>query len=149
MENAFEGLNFTYEQGVEAMVEIEEKKARDGRICLCGHPNNRHAMVRERATCNPAKQECPCAELRLVLTSSNTRIFLRKTFGGGEFHALGQGLVSAKKLAVDIEWLVELKCDVCGGEGVGPVPINEDGKELEEPSKFNALVCRTCREKMQ
>jgi hypothetical protein len=149
MENAFEGLNFTYEQGVEALAEIEDKRARDGRICLCGHPNKRHVMVRERAVCNPAKQNCPCAEIRLVLVSSNTRLFLRKTFGGGEFHALGQGLVAAMESGVDIEWLIELKCDVCGEGGVSPVPINEDGKELEEPGKFNALVCRTCREKMQ
>jgi hypothetical protein len=148
-ENAFEFLNFTNEEAVEALAEVEKKNARDGRICLCGHPNKRHEFIRDRAVCKAAKQLCPCSEIRLVLKVDNARPFLRKTTGGGPFHALSQGMATAHAAGIGMEWLVEMKCDVCREERrLSPVPVNEAGTELNGPSAYNALVCDECRREM-
>ena len=148
-ENAFDFLNFSEEEAGEALAEVQQKNARDGRICLCGHPNKRHEMVRDRVSCKAAKQFCPCREVRLVLKVDNARPFLRKTTGGGPFHALSQGMVSAHASGVNMEWLIEMKCDVCKQSAkLSPVPVNEHGTELEEPGEYNALVCDDCRRNM-
>jgi hypothetical protein len=148
-ENAFEFLNFSEDEANEALAKVEDGKARDGRICLCGHPNKRHEYVRDRAVCKAARHRCPCSEIRLVLKVDNARAFLRKTTGGGPFHALSQGMAAAHAAGIGMEWLIEMKCDVCSEEKrLSPVPVNEDGAELSEPSAYNALVCDDCRREM-
>jgi hypothetical protein len=145
----FEFLDFTEEEAQEALEEVSTRGGRDGRICLCGHPNKRHTTYSGIVSCTPTKMSCPCKKVRLVVDASDTRPFLRKTHGAGVFHALGQAMVGAKKSGISVEWIVDMKCDRCGVEGpVSPVPVNQRGISVDEATGYDALLCRTCREEV-
>lgn len=148
----FEFLDFTEEEAAEALEEVNRnfgRGARDGRICLCGHPNKRHTSYSGIVSCTPTKMSCPCKKVRLVVDTADTRPFLRKTHGSGVFHALGQAMVGAKKAGIAVEWIVDMKCDRCGVAGpVSPVPVNQRGIAVDEATGFDALLCKECREEV-
>ena len=146
--SAFEHLDYTPEEALRVHELLTQPKGRDrdGRICACGHPMTRHAVLSGLVYCKPSRMECPCKKDRPVVTTSDTRLFLCKTEGQGPMHALGRGLVAAAKDGHRVEWLIEKKCDRCGSEGpVSPVPVTQRGVAVSEPTGFDALLCAKCR----
>ena len=145
--NPMDFFDFSEEEAEEALKNVEQVSGRkDGRVCICGHSNGRHEILNGMVACQPAKQYCPCKKIRLVVESSNTRPFLRKTAGGGPMHALSQGIKSAIGYGYSVDWLIEPKCDKCGEDKqVSPVPVTQNGRETEEATGFDVLLCRECR----
>lgn len=149
-------------EAVEAVLEKKEKEklnARDGRICICGHPAKYHKSDSAMNwVCSPGKQPCPCASMRPVIKVPDTRYFLRKSEGNGQLHALSLGIVScinSKRIGeltreewiAKIEWIIPNNCDKCGAEDVRIFPTNvtEDGVVMDKPSQFSVLLCEDCR----
>lgn len=146
--SALDKLGVSKEDAQEALAKIEEVSGRkDGRICICGHSNGRHRVgYAGILTCQAAKQTCPCKLVRLVVNCADTRSFLRKTSGGGAFHALIQGIHAAEEKGLEVEWLVEPKCDKCGSkESVVVVTVDEHGRERNESKGYDIFVCGNCR----
>lgn len=146
--SAFEYLDFTPEEALHAddLLCARQGRRRDGRICVCGHPMTRHAMLSGLVYCKPTRMECPCKKARPVVEASDTRPFLRKTEGQGAMHALGRGLLAASRDGHRVEWLVPRQCDRCGTEGpVSPVPVTQRGVAVNEATGFDALLCNKCR----
>lgn len=143
----FAFVDFTYGDVVEAELKLSRQKRldRDNRICVCGHPVARHETA-YGVYCKPSKMECPCKKVRAVLSVGDVRCFLRKTTGAGAFHALGLGLKTAYDKGFAVDWLVEQKCDKCGSEEpISPVPVTANGIISQEPTGFDALLCKKCR----
>lgn len=149
-ETAFSRLDFTQEeaQAADDALCARQGRRRDGRICVCGHPLGRHTVLSGGLVyCKPSKMECPCKATRAVVDSSDTRPFLRKTEGPGVLHALGRGVQAAVKAGHTVDWLVPAQCDRCGVEGpISPVPVTQRGVAVNEPTGYDALLCRKCRE---
>jgi hypothetical protein len=146
--SAFDKLGVTKDDAKDALERIQEESGRkDGRICICGHSNGRHRIgYAGLMTCQAAKQFCPCKQVRLVVSASDTRPFLRKSSGGDGFHALIQGIAAAEEKGIDVEWLVEPKCDKCGGsDGISVVTVDASGFELTESKGYDIFVCSQCR----
>lgn len=146
--SALDKLSVSKDDAKEALDRIQEESGRkDSRICICGHSNGRHrAGYANIVTCQAAKQFCPCKQVRLVLSATDTRPFLRKTSGGDGFHALIQGIVAAEEKGIEVDWLVEPKCDKCGADtGVTVVTVDANGFELTESKGYDIFVCSKCR----
>lgn len=144
--DAFSFVDFTLEEATEAEKALTPGRERDGRICICGHPITRHVLVAGLVFCKPTRMECPCKEQRIVLDTSDTRSFLRKTEGQGPLHALGRGLQTAINAGHKVEWLVEMQCDRCGEQGpVAPVAVSQRGVAMDIPTGYDKLLCRKCR----
>lgn len=149
-------MGVTPEELAEINAEMESKKRdKDGRVCICGHAARRHEDVFGRVLCRPGRQRCPCPELVPVLEVGDTRAFLARTQGPGPRHALGRGSAAMERLAAKLgspitaEWLVELKCQACGGEnGVMPVAVTQAGFISESPEARNGLLCTGCVEQL-
>lgn len=148
MANIFDGLDFDLDDALKADKEYRVKnRERDGRVCACGHPVTRHSGIAGEYVCQPTKMECPCRKPKPVLESSNTRFFVRKTVGAGAMHALGRGLAAAIEAGAECEWIVDLICEKCNEESdqLTPVAVDQFGVFVNEPARFNALICRKCR----
>lgn len=129
-----------------------EHKTRDARICVCGHPMKRHTIVNGLVFCKPTRLECPCKAARSVLEVQDTRYFIRRTSGPGPEHALARGVFASINAGKGVKWVVELKCDRCKElkETLNPTPVTQRGVvSYDEPTGFDALICRECREEMQ
>jgi hypothetical protein len=151
MTNPFDFLDITEEEAMDALDKADKYGKRDGRICICGHTLKSHSFVDARGVhvCNALKQACPCKTPRAVIESTNTRVFMRKTDGGGGLHALTKGISGAQKIGATVDWLIEIKCDRCATEGpIAPVPISADGRIQGRATGYDALLCRTCREQV-
>lgn len=148
MQNPFDFLDVSEEEAKESLVKIDKYGNRDGRVCICGHSINFHTFTESRGVhiCNALKSSCPCKNPRPVIETSNTRVFLRKTYGGGTLHALTQGIALAIEKGASIDWIVEQKCDRCGTQSpVAPVPVSTQGVIRNEATGYDALLCRICR----
>ena len=146
--SAFEHLDFTPEEALHAddLLCARQGRRRDGRVCACGHPMTRHAILNGLVYCKPTRMECPCKRDRPVLTTSDTRPFLRKTEGQGAMHALGRGLLAASRDGHQVEWLSAPECDRCHAQGpVSPVPVTQQGVAVNEATGYDALLCAKCR----
>lgn len=151
MGSAYKFLDISEEEAKEALEKVDKYGNRDGRICICGHSLKFHSFLESRGVhvCNALKQACPCKAPRVVVESSNTRVFMRRTHGGGGLHALTQGIVKATEVGATVEWVIEMKCDRCETAGpVSPVPVNVEGRIQNDATGYDALLCRTCRETM-
>jgi hypothetical protein len=152
-ERAFGHLDFTLDEAAEADAQLlagGNRRGRDPRVCICGHPVSRHTTLSGGLVyCKPSRMECPCKTVRPVIEASDTRLFLRKTEGPGVLHALGRGVQVSVKAGHEITWLVPMQCDRCKTEGqVSPVPVTQRGVAVNEPTGFDALLCRKCREEV-
>ncbi len=152
VENPLGRFNIS-EEDIDAIIRTsaESAKARDGRICACGHPVNRHNTYAGLVSCKPARLECPCKKVRPVVDVPNTRFFMRKTIGNGRSHALLLGLRAAQVAEPDsmenVEWLISDVCDKCGSEGKGAEPTNvtQSGMVVDEPHGYDVFLCHDCR----
>jgi hypothetical protein len=146
--NPFDFLDFDYTDVVEATKDLDSKRLdRDNRICVCGHPLGRHKPnPRGVIECKPTKMYCSCRTKTPVLKAEDVRDFLFRTVGGGQLHALSRGIQNAVDKGHTVEWLIEPKCEKCGAEGkVSPTPVTKEGFIKNEPTGFDALLCRECR----
>lgn len=93
---------------------------RDQRVCVCGHPANRHELLEinileKRAgnefpqleaqthICKPSRMRCECLQFVAVLETSNTRYFIQKSTGNNSGHALVKGMRVAAAAALKDE----------------------------------------------
>jgi hypothetical protein len=144
----FNFLDVSEDEATSDYEEIQKFGIKDRRICICGHSVKSHKIIEGRGVhkCQALKQSCPCRSPRAVLNTSNARLFLHKTFGGGGLHALTQGIVSAQKRGAEVEWVIEQKCDKCSAVGpVSPVPVTQQGAIRDEATGIDILLCRDCR----
>lgn len=122
-------------------------KERDGRICICGHPMNRHMAEAGRWFCTPSRLTCKCATAQPVVLTSDTRLFLRKTEGSDVEHALIRGMAAALAAGKSVEWIDGARvCARCGSEGGMPVVHTKDLRIMHSgDSGYYSLLCETCR----
>jgi hypothetical protein len=148
MSDAFDGLGISLEDAKKDFDKVQKFGNRDGRICICGHAMGYHEFIEERGRhkCKAQKQSCPCKNPRPVLTTSNTRLFTRKTHGSAGLHALTQGIVAVIEIGGVVDWDIELACDKCGEvKPVVPCPISQSGQISNEATGWDKLLCRECR----
>ena len=140
--NPMDFFSSSEEETLEAIERSESSpRVRDGRICICGHPNTRHSTYGDIVACNPTRMACDCKVIRLVLETSDTRPFLRRTEGSGADHALQKAVQIAKDKKIEVTWLVESICDKCQNKTkVDVVPISQNGKK-----GYNVFLCLECR----
>ena len=140
----------------------------DRRICMCGHPINRHKihMTPENPKgvpwtegpvpstgmlCRINAMNCSCKEPIPVLKVTDARSFLRTTEGSGPAHALIRGIRDIMPKAT-YEWLIDIKCQRCGVMGaehkIQPVPLTKLQKRtLDGKSQgYDRFLCLNCRE---
>ena len=140
----------------------------DRRICMCGHPINRHKihMTPENPKgipwtegpvpstgmlCRINAMNCSCKEPIPVLKVTDARSFLRTTEGSGPAHALIRGIRDIMPKAT-YEWLIDIKCQRCGVIGaehkIQPVPLTKlQKKTLDGKSQgYDRFLCLNCRE---
>ena len=89
-EEALAMIGLTADDIDEADVALAEQRKINASInrhvCACGHAMSRHTVVSGIVMCKPARMECPCKRSRPVLLAQDTRLFIRKTEGGGAAH---------------------------------------------------------------
>lgn len=145
---------------------LKGEKNVDKRICVCGHPATSHTdyaraeNLTHRAAradgvkmCTPGSGNCPCQSMRWVLAAEETRVFRHKTAGQGVDHALYQGIASAREKGKSVEWRSDLGCYFCpSGSGLWTqgvaltvLSLDQTGREVTRPTKWNVIVCDTHR----
>ena len=150
---AMTGIELEELQDVGAALQREAPK--DSRVCICGHSMNKHTAVNGYVLCKPSRMACPCKAVRLVLTSTNVRPFMRKSLGSGTSHALMQGLRKAIELDAEVSWIEPPSCDYqkdgtkCGStDQVVPCLITQNGFHTDEPTGYDVFLCPSCRENL-
>lgn len=147
--NPLEALGLSLEEVLEADKKITgatKKGRRDRRVCLCGHPIGRHSEYAGTMTCKPSALLCPCKAIKPVVEAEDIRPFLRKTEGSGAMHALTRGIAAAVSSGKEVTWLIEIKCDKCGGtENVVPAAVTQNGFLKDTATGFDVLLCHGCR----
>lgn len=128
----------------------DRSSMKDKRVCICGHGVTKHTDVAGAVMCKPSRMECPCKKVRAVLDVEDTRVFLRRTVGGGAMHALSRGLSALVMAGKSAKWIVELKCDRCQAidQIVTPVPVTQSGHATTYATGYDALLCQSCREEV-
>lgn len=137
----------------------KDQGIREPRVCICGHTMKGHRAnisAPGETQCRVTKVYCPCIAARPVISVSDTRYFVRNTIGNGARHALMRGIEAAQsndKKEVEIEWLIDLKCDEdgCGKtEGLTVVNLTVHGIVLpDRPAEFSVFLCKECRLKRE
>lgn len=144
-------MGLTPEDVDRADIELAERRkanaAIDRHVCACGHAMSRHTIANGIVMCKPARMECLCKRARPVLVVQDTRLFIRKTEGGGAEHALTRGIRESLTKNKSVEWLIDLVCDRCGKEAdsVVPVPVTQNGTAVSRATGYDALLCPDCR----
>jgi hypothetical protein len=143
---------------------LEAEKSRrtsDPRICICGHNARSHGsqavsgigfelfQSRGKEMCSAGRQACPCIQFEAVATCSDVRVFIFKTTGFGNNHALSKGILAAQERGKQVAPIGDWVCKACGegaaeGKTVGPVPIDLAKREVLRPGEINALLCGEC-----
>lgn len=146
--DALAAIGISPEEAIEADNESKKRGPRDQRICICGHGMSKHKEYGGRIVCKPSTIYCLCKQNRPVLEVEDTRMFLRKTQGGGALHALSRGMSALIIAGKNAKWIVELRCDKCGSVDsiVTPVPVSETGQVRTDDTGYYGLLCQSCRE---
>ena len=132
----------------------------DRRVCACGHGMSRHKFndKSNRHMCLPGRLACPCLIPKAVLSTPNTRYFMRKSQGSGKSHALSMGYAASKEALGDdafsdkVEWLIEPKCEFCGtATPYYPVRVTRTGQVIfdsdeNEDEGVTVFLCSECRD---
>lgn len=151
-EKALRMMGMTPEEVDEADAELIEKKSHptNRQICICGHAIARHTVTHGAVYCKPARMECPCKKPHAVLETSDSRLFIRKTDGGGPLHALSRGIRMAMTKGKSVTWLIEMRCDRCGetADRMIPTPVSQRGIATDYATGYDALLCPSCREEV-
>jgi hypothetical protein len=150
---ALELLGINVEDAIETDKKRTEAKPRDPRICLCGHAANKHNMDSGEVQCVPSRYWCPCKKLRPVVQVEDTRLFLRKTNGPNQEHALIRGIAASVVASKEVKWIVEVACDICHRTAaetkILPTAVTEFKTMSYEATGWDALVCEDCLEKIR
>jgi hypothetical protein len=145
-QSLFASFDFTVEDVDKALEEQAEAKNKSKQICICGHAAGFHDFYNGSDFCTANKQNCKCIKKRLVVEAQDTRLFLRKTTGPGQFHALSQGIRAAEAAGQILKWIVPVECEACKSEvELSPVPVSDRGVILYEDKGLHALLCKECR----
>jgi len=137
------------------------KRSSDPRICICGHNARSHGsqavsgfgydlfQSRGKEMCSAGRQACPCTQFEAVATCADVRIFIFKTTGQGNDHALNKGIIAAQERGKAVAPIGVWTCKACGqgaaeGKTVGPVPISLARQEVQRPGEVNMLLCGEC-----
>lgn len=116
-------------------------------VCICGHAVNKHIEYAQgRLQCQTAKMICPCKGAVPVLLASDTRFFMRKTYGFGFKHALARGIRAMEKAGKSGKWLVVLICFKCErtDKPVKPAAMTAFNTISETPTDKNIFLCDDC-----
>jgi len=70
---------------------------------------------------------------------------MQRTEGYSRGHALGKGMAAAKAKGATWEW-IDPKCDDCTipTDKLYPMAVNEQGRQVDESTQWNILVCYEC-----
>ncbi len=118
-------------------------------VCICGHALNKHKEFESnRWSCLTARHWCPCQFPKAVVSVSDTRYFMRKTYGPGSKHALSTGLGRLIQVRKSFDWLETPSCwnPNCERTNVKifPVAISKYKKPSNQPGPINVLFCESC-----
>jgi len=121
-------------------------------ICSCGHPEGRHYIDADSASCRPNAMDCSCSEYIPTLKVSDLRPFLQKSTGPGADHALIKGLTSAFMKDITAEWMgTGMDCKRCGAKEnttIYSLGGSEAGglQMVEDPlfGRWNYFLCQPC-----
>lgn len=144
-------MGITPEDVDRADVELAERRKAaasvNRHVCACGHAMARHTVTHGIVMCKPARMECPCKKARPVLVVQDTRLFIRKTEGGGAEHALIRGIRESLTKEKLVEWLIDPTCDRCGKatDSIVPVPVTQSGTAVSRATGYDVLLCPDCR----
>jgi hypothetical protein len=150
---ALEMLGINVDEAIETDKKRTETKPRDPRICLCGHAVNKHSTASGEVQCVPSRYWCPCKKLRPVIQVEDTRLFLRKSNGPNQEHALIRGIAASVVAEKDVKWIIDVACDICSKTSaearIMPTPVTEFKTVSYEATGYDALVCEDCLEKIR
>jgi len=136
------------ESSVDRFLQEKDRYDRSKQVCICGHAINKHHPVDAEFYCQTARHWCPCRTPTPVLVVSDTRYFMRKTYGSGSRHALSTGLRRLIQLGKKARWLEEPSCwnPECSrtNSKIFPVALNKAGKPAPVPTGNNVFLCETC-----
>lgn len=142
-----EGLAIS-EESVSRFLDEKDLHESSKHVCICGHAVNKHSIDSGWIFCVTARHYCPCKEIRPVLYASDTRYFMRKTYGSGSKHALSTGLMRLRQVKKTAFWLKKPQCwrNNCPGTNpnIYPVPMNERYNIVDKPGHYNVFLCETC-----
>ncbi len=94
-ERLLKDLGLDTKEATERLLSSRRNKVITKHICSCGHPEGRHFIDAESASCKPNAMDCSCSEYNPTLKVTDLRPFLQKSRGSGVDHALVKGLTSA------------------------------------------------------
>lgn len=163
MGDILDGMMLTPALVEQSIREAKEGRGRNPEVCICGHPARSHSSKAKMDSpvhrafkdlgvekCFPARQQCPCIGFRGVVKSSDVRLFVFKTTGSYERHALFKGIFTAREKGLELEKIGDWNCDTCGStERVGPVPVDNSKREAAGPTPRTFLLCAECVEKLR
>lgn len=160
-DNPFAALNWSEDEAVsgeDTLNEASTTRAKDSRVCACGHPARAHASqgvtepakILQRAgreQCRYGRMKCPCEHFDAVIVASDVRPFSFKTTGVNTRHALYKGVSKARKNDIDVQW-TKAVCAPCEAQGtVDPsshlriIAVTKTMQVSLEPEARNVLVC--------
>ncbi len=144
-----EEMGLDYEEVLKADDERERGRPKSKTVCICGHALTRHEDMGDgRAPCNALMRNCRCRNPHAVIETSDVRVFMSKTEGGGALHALTRGLLTAHKKGIEVSWIEDArychKCETVEGR-LTPIAVSRNGIPQNEDTGYNAFFCDDCR----
>jgi len=140
-------MGISFEEAKEASEALKTTRAKDDRICVCGHKISNHSTSSSGLiSCVPSRLQCPCKRIHPVIRCDNLRPFMRKTDGHGVRHALVLGIAKAIEIGATVEWLENpTVCERCGQAArVKPVCVTKQGYLVPESVGWDSLICDEC-----
>lgn len=141
-------------ESVERFLRERDRFDTSKQICMCGHAINKHSgYERDCGICLTGRHYCPCAKPNPVLIASDSRYFMRKTYGTGSKHALSSGMLRLQQEKKKATWLIEPGCwfpDCNSGNPlIFPVALDDSNSIIERPGPKNVMLCETCILRLQ
>jgi len=143
-----EDMGLDYQEAQQAEEARERGKPKTKTICICGHATSRHEEFAGRTACNALMRNCRCREPKVVLQTTDVRMFLSKTEGSGLLHALTRGILAAGKKEIQVSWVDEERyCHKCQATEVRltPMAVTTNGIPADQDTGYNAFFCDECR----
>jgi hypothetical protein len=155
-ERLLKDLGLDTKEATERLLSSRRNKVITKHICSCGHPEGRHFIDAESASCKPNAMDCFCSEYNPTLKVTDLRPFLQKSRGSGVDHALVKGLTSAFMKEVEVEWLGSgMDCKKCGTKEGTTIYILGGSESaglqmVQDPlwGRWNYFLCEPCADNL-
>jgi hypothetical protein len=155
-ERLLKDLGLDTKEATERLLSSRRNKVITKHICSCGHPEGRHFIDAESASCKPNAMDCSCSEYNPTLKVTDLRPFLQKSRGSGVDHALVKGLTSAFMKEVEVEWLGSgMDCKKCGTKEGTTIYILGGSESaglqmVQDPlwGRWNYFLCEPCADNL-